>query len=132
MRKLLCSTIPAFLLLGILVGNITAAQASDVMPLYTGIASVTSRLTISDAGGASCSGKVMLWDDYTADVTVELKRDGTTIKTWTSSGSGMVSAGGTYYVASGHEYVVTTTATVYDSNGKIVESPSKDSPSKNY
>lgn len=73
-----------------------------------------------------------LWDDYTADVTVELKRDGITIKTWTASGSEVISAGGTYYVTSGHEYVVTTTATVYDSNGKIVESPSKDSPSKNY
>ncbi len=132
MKKTIPSTILLFLLLTALVGNLVVAYASDIMPLYTGVASLTSGLTISTTGKATCSGKVMLWDDYTADVTVELKRDGTTIKTWTSSGTDVVSAGGTYYVTSGHEYVVTTTATVYDSNGKIVESPSKDSPSKNY
>lgn len=132
MKKLLRSAIPAFALFSILVGSLIGAQASEITPRYTGIATLTSGLTISDTGKATCAGKVMLWDGYTADVTVELKRDGATIKTWVSSGSGVVSAGGTYYVASGHEYVVTTTATVYDSNGKIVESPSKDSPSKNY
>ncbi|WP_369282027.1 hypothetical protein [Oscillibacter sp. GMB15532] len=38
-----------------------------------------------------------------------------------------MSAGGTYYVASGHSYVVTTTAAVYDSNDHLVENPDKDS-----
>lgn len=132
MKKTIRSAIPLFLLLAALAGNLVVAHASDIMPLYTGVASLTSGLTVSNTGKATCNGNVMLWDDYTADVTVELKRDGITIKTWTASGSEVISAGGTYYVTSGHEYVVTTTATVYDSNGKIVESPSKDSPSKNY
>lgn len=132
MKKLLRSTIPAFLFLGILMGNLTPVQASDVMPRYTGIATLSSGLQISETGKATCNGSASLWSGYTADVTVELKKDGTTIKTWTSSGSGMVSAGGTYYVATGHEYVVTTTVTVYNSNGKIVDNPSKDSPTKNY
>lgn len=132
MKKLVHSTIPAFMLLSILVGGLMSAQASEITPRYTGIATLTSGLTISDTGKATCNGKVFLWNGYTADLTVELKQDGTTIKTWTSSGSDMVSAGGTYYVASGYEYVVTTTVTVYDSNGKVVDNPSKDSPSKNY
>ena len=132
MKKTIRSAIPLFLLLAALAGNLVVTHASDIMPLYTGVASLTSGLTVSNTGKATCNGNVILWDDYTADVTVELKRDGITIKTWTASGSEVISAGGTYYVTSGHEYVVTTTATVYDSNGKIVESPSKDSPSKNY
>ncbi len=132
MKRKIQSTLSALLILSIFVTALGSVQAAEGTPRYTGIATITSALTISETGKATCDGKVILWSGYSVDLTVELKRDGITIKTWTSSGSDMVSAGGTYYVASGHEYVVTTTATVYDSNGKIVESPSKDSPSKNY
>lgn len=61
-----------------------------------------------------------------------VKQDGTTIKTWSTSGSGIISAGSTYYVTSGHEYVVKTTATVYNSDGKIVEVQSENSLTKSY
>lgn len=132
MKKKIRSTIPAFLLLSALIGNLMVAQASQVMPLYTGIGSIISGLTISDAGKATCDGTVVVWAGYTADVTVELKRDGTTIKTWTNSGSMRVAASGTYYVASGHTYVVTTTADVYDSAGNWVATYSGNSLTKNY
>lgn len=69
---------------------------------------------------------------YTADLTVDLKQDGDTIMTWTASGSGDLQAGGTYYVKSGHDYVVTTTAKVYDSNHRLIESPVENSKESSY
>ena len=132
MKKRIRTTIPAFLIVSILLGNLLAAQASGVTPRYKGIASITSGLTISNTGKATCNGNIMLWDDYTANVTVELKQDGTTIKTWTSSGSEVVSAGGIYYVVSGHTYIVTTSVTVYTADGKFVESHFRDSLPTDY
>ena len=114
----------------ILTANLVTVHAIELR--YAGVIHLNSSLTISARGAATCSGSVSLMSGYTADITVELKRDGTTIKTWTDSGSRTVSADGTYYVTSGHDYVVTTTATVYDSNGKIVETPSKDSTKVSY
>lgn len=130
MRKHTRSAILLIMLLGVLVTTLATAYA--VEPRYTGISSLSASLTISTAGKAECSGKAIVRSGYTADVKVELKQDGTTIKTWTNSGSGTVSAGGTYYVESGHNYIVTTTATVYDSSSHIIETPSKDSVGKSY
>ena len=132
MKKRIRTTIPAFLLLGAILGNLMAAQAAEVMPIYIGIGSIATGLTISDDGKATCNGTVVLRSGYTADVTVELKQDGTTIKTWTASGSMRVPAGGIYYVASGHLYIVKTTADVYDSEGNWVETQTGYSQAKHY
>ena len=130
MKKHIRPTILMLLAVSMLMAGFTTAQA--VEPRYTGITRINSTLTISAKGAARCTGEIMLRPGYTADLTVELKQDGTIIKTQTGTGSGTISAGGTYFVTSGHDYVVTTTATVYDSNGKIVESPSKDSAEVSY
>lgn len=130
MKKNIRYAISLFMLLGVLMANFATARA--VEPRYIGVSRIYSTLNISQSGAASCSGKVALRDGYTADLKVELKQDGETIKTWTTSGSGTFSTGGTYYVKSGHDYVVTTTATVYDSNEKVIESPSADSLKSSY
>ncbi len=130
MKRQIRFAISLVLLVGVLMANFVTALAIE--PRFTGIAQLFSRLSISADGAATCKGEVELRSGYSADLTVELKRDGTTIKTWTSSGSSYVSAGGTYFVTSGHNYVVTTTATVYKSNGQWVESPSRDSIEKYY
>lgn len=130
MKKHVRSVLSLILLLGVLTANLMPVQA--VEPRYTGIFKLNSFLDISSTGAAECKGEAGCYSGYTIDITVELKRDGTTIKTWTSSGSGTVQAGGTYYVLSGHNYVVTTTATVYKSNGQWVESPSADSIEEYY
>lgn len=123
------SVVSLFLILGAFMASAAMAQASEIQPRYTGISQLSTGLRITSAGAAICDGSVDLRSGYTVDLTVELKQDGTTIKTWTASGVGsdVVSAGGTYYVASGHKYVVTTTAVVYDKNGNVVESPSENS-----
>ena len=130
MKKHIRSALSLILLLGVLATNLVPVQA--IVPRFTGVLNLTSTLNISSTGAALCKGEAGCYSGYTIDITVELKRDGTTIKTWTSSGSGTVQAGGTYYVLSGHNYVVTTTATVYKSNGQWVESPSADSIEKYY
>ncbi len=132
MKKTSRSIVSLLLLLGILMTSIGAAHAAQIEPRYTGVSRIYSALKISEAGAASCSGSANIRSGYTADIDVELKRDGTTIKTWTSSGTNYISAGSTYFVTSGHSYVVTTTVTVYDSNGTIVESPSIDSQVSEY
>ncbi len=130
MKRSIRTAAALLLLLGALTANLAAAQA--VEPRYTGISMLTSSLNISSSGGASCKGTVTLKSGYTANLTVELQKDGTTIKTWTNSGNGTLTAGSTYYVPSGHTYVVVTTATVYDSNSNVVESPSMNSAERSY
>lgn len=139
MKKQLCAALSLILLLGVVVPSAAFAQpipdsdrVEEAVPRFTGITTLASSLTISKYGRADCGGTVSLRDGYTVDVTVELKQDGTVIKTWTESGSGVVGAGGSYYVTSGHDYVVTTTAEVYNSSGKLVEAPSEDSLEKSY
>lgn len=131
MKKTARSALSLFFALAVLTASLVTAHA--VEPRYTGIYYMYSTLTISSAGEATCTGKVTLRNGYTAKLTVELKQDGNVIKTWTASGSGNVSGGGTYYVTTGHEYVVTTTAKIYDANNnKLVEDPYKDSQTISY
>ncbi|MPM11101.1 hypothetical protein SDC9_57440 [bioreactor metagenome] len=126
-KKSIRATVFMLLLVSLFSANLVSAGATQIQPMYTGVSSLTSGLTISTSGAATCGGRASVRSGYTVDLTVELKQDGSTIKTWTSSGTSIVSAGGTYYVASGHSYVVTTTAAVYDSNDHLVENPDKDS-----
>lgn len=133
MKRKISSICIVVLIVSIFMTCLAPAFASDkITPRYKAIAQISSGLSISSLGGASCAGDVVLDDGYTADLVVELKQDGTTIKTWTSSGSLVVSAGGLYYVMSGHTYVVRTTATVYNSNGKLVEIVAKNSLESTY
>lgn len=130
MKKQTRTVMAIVLLVGVLMANFATAQAVELR--YTGVSRISSGLNISSTGAASCTGKAVVRSGYTADLVVELQQDGTTIKTWKSSGSGTVNAGGTYYVTSGHDYVVVTTAHVYDSGKNWVESPSMDSEKSSY
>lgn len=130
MKKHIQTAISLILLLGVMMATLATAYAVEAR--YTGVSSLTATLTISNSGAATCKGTVAVRSGYKADVKVELKQDGTTIQTWTNSGSGTVRAGGTKYVESGHSYIVTTTVTVYDSNDRVIETPFTDSDKKSY
>lgn len=128
MKRIIRSTLSLLLLMGILTSSLLAAHAEGIEPRYTGISSLSACIDISSSGGAECNGTVMVRDGYTADLTISLKQDGTTIKSWTESdGTGLMSLTRTYYVPTGHEYYVKTSVTVYNSDGKIVEVQSQDS-----
>lgn len=130
MKKCIRSAISLVLLVGLLGASLATAHALE--PRYTGISQISANLSISSGGAATCKGTVIVDSGYTADVKVELKQDGTTIKTWTDSGSGIIRISELRYVESGHKYIVKTSATVYDSNGKVVQKPYKDSVEMSY
>lgn len=87
--------------------------------MYTGIGSIAADLSISPSGYASCYGYVINYNGYSSALKMELKRDGTTIKTWTTSGSGTVKLDKGYYVTTGHTYKVVVTASVRNSSGTV-------------
>lgn len=105
-------------------GAEAAATETEVTPRYTGVSTLAASLDISKGGCASCYGYAKVLTGYTADLRVELQQDGDTIKTWTASGTKDIEVVKEYWVASGHDYQVVVSATVRNSSGKIVDTPS--------
>lgn len=130
MKKSIRSVLALVLVLGVLAASVATVYA--VQPRYTGISSISANIGISSSGAATCKGTVDVDPGYTADLKVELRQDGITIKTWTESGSGTIRISQVRYVTSGHNYIVKATATVYDGNGKVVETPYVYSGQKTY
>lgn len=105
----------------------SAEERDDGATRYTGVFDCYAGLSISGWGKSSCSSYVDCRTGYSATLTMELKRDTDTIKTWTASGTGIVSLSKTYYVVSGYTYQVVATIVVKDSHGTVVDSIEKSS-----
>ena len=103
------------------------ASATEISPRYVGIYQLHANLNISSSGRANCYGYVAIQDDYSVDFTMELLRDGRTIKSWSDSGSGIISISEPYYVTPDHDYQVVVSADVYNSQGRLVDTPSTES-----
>ena len=97
------------------------ASAEEIVPMYDG------ELDISTSGRADCYGYVRTRTGYSVDFTMELLRDGRTIKSWSDSGSGIISISEPYYVTPDHDYQVVVSADVYNSQGRLVDTPSTES-----
>lgn len=89
-------------------------------PMYTGISTLACNIDISQNGCASCYGMAINYTGYSTTLRMDLKRDGAAIKSWTTSGSGIVKLDKDYYVLSGHSYRVDVVATVKNSSGTTV------------
>lgn len=115
--------------LGIVVAfcMLVSVASAAVQPRYQSICTFTANIDISSSGRATCYGKVMTWDTTdVVDLTLELQRTTyngtwTTIKTWTNSGSSVVSVDKDWYVASGYYYRVAVTAELSTSDGEFIE-----------
>jgi hypothetical protein len=108
--------------------SVTAsAQEPNVEPRFTGIAQLYVDLNISSVGRANCYTRVTPKDNHSVDVTMELQRDGTTIKTWTASGSELFAIDKFYYVTPNHDYQVVVTAEVRNANNVLIETASVES-----
>ena len=124
------SMIAIFAMLCLVISTpVTTAAAKNVdepmiQPRYTGIFQFAVDLDISSSGYASCYGYVAPSSGYSVDLTMELQRDGTTIKSWTASGSTTFSMDKGYYVTKGHDYQVVLTANVKNSKDITVSTPS--------
>ena len=133
-KKLLCGAI----ILSLLFANALAAFPNvaitnlDGMERYAKITNLSSRLSISSNGYATCACTVTLRPGYNADVTVtlyEMLPSGLSyVDSWNYHGSGItgVNKSNGCYVDHG-TYIVITSTYVTDSAGNYVESPSMQS-----
>ena len=136
MRKvknlILLFLITAFTFTTVNAAAISSSQ-QDIQPRYVGVYRVSSELDISSSGRANVHTLLETFSNYTASVTATLYRDsGTFVKSWSRSGGGNVEFQESHYVASGHDYYVTLSATIYDRNGKAVDTVIKDSTVVSY
>nr|WP_325220997.1 hypothetical protein [uncultured Oscillibacter sp.] len=138
MKKYLFNRMVLMLLVVVALCSVTssafAAGADDftassemVSPRYAGIKSLSAHLTISNLGFASCEVDADLYEAYTGKITMRLVNQssgGQTVKSWSSDGA---VCSGNYYVSKGNTYQVTAVLSVYDSEGRLVESVPKSS-----
>lgn len=103
-------------------------------PQFTHILFLIPGLDITSAGESTCLGIVALYDStHTVELTVELQKlnsgSWATIETWSGWGTGMtgVEVEHSHYVVRG-TYRVRATAKVYNSQGKLVETATDNSP----
>lgn len=99
-----------------------AAQREEIKPQYIGITNIASKLSISSTGEATCNARVYNDGEYDVTIIISLKRDGTTIKTWSLSADvGANRIERSCYVTSGHDYQAVVTAQI-KSNGSLLQS----------
>ena len=98
----------------------------SVIPLYAGLVNLNSILDIDSRGYALCEASADADLNYTCNAPLELQQKSEkswkTIKKWSSSGRKNYFLKGVY-VTSGHDYRLKISADVYNSSGKLVESP---------
>ena len=133
MKKLLIKTLCLVTMFAMLISTavVAGAEESTIMPRMTGIDAHAVNLVISDSGRADCWCLVFATSGYSVDVTMELEKDGTVIKTWTGSGT-RVELEGSYYVTKGHDYQVVVTSRVKTSGGLYLLSYTLESDIKSY
>lgn len=109
-------------------------SAVEMQPWYVGIDSVTPELKINSSGQASITVTTQPSSGYSVNLAIDLQRDGKSIKSWTASATypDIVLFEKTYFVTKGHQYQVVTTATIKNSSGKVVSSPTSSSKSVSY
>lgn len=110
---------------------------TPISPFYIGVATVTRSINVSSSGCATCYGRIVVRSGYTIDMELELQVSSddetwSTIKSWTSSGSGTMTLDKIYFVSSGYYYRVLCTAEVFDGDGNYVEGISAASGSQYY
>lgn len=114
--------------------NTNNSQYTEIMPQNIAIID-HSRISTISSGTANCYGYTKTQSGYSAKVTVELQRKGTTwttIKTWTASDSAKAVVDETYSVSRGYSYRLKTTHYALNSNGSVVESTVKYSSTVSY
>lgn len=121
-KRFLC-----FLLCVALLACSVPVAAYDVpTPYYTATSSITSGLSISADGTATCQGTVALYGSSNyANMTIsiqQLKNGGwVSIKSWSATHSKYVF--GSYGVSKGYAYRAVTSARVYSASGSYIETP---------
>lgn len=114
------------------VDEMKEGTIDEIEPRYTGISKLAANLTINSSGNAQCFGEVRSRSGYTTTLTVSLQQDGSTIKSWSVSGSGLRTIDESYHVDKGHSYQVIASAVVKNSNGTVVDTATAESRVQSY
>lgn len=119
MKKLISSIVSIILLLSLNMSVVAADQAMQPQPRYINISQISSSLSISSSGRASCGGSFVLYYNYNTNLSIDLQRSKdknswTSISSWDKecSSTNIGAIGKDYYVASGYYYRVVTTINV--------------------
>lgn len=111
-----------------------ASIQPEIKPMYTGLSRLSSSLTISSTGTATCSATGTIKSGYTATITMQLHRgSGAVVRTWTFTGvTGAFMYSKTQGSLTADTYYVSVNAKVYDGNGIMVDNVTVNSVSKIY
>ena len=114
----------------------SATDGGSIQPWYIGVSSMMPNVEISTSGRAKCSDTVRVKNGYTASVTWKFQiLSGTqwvTKATWTASGGGTLYLDKGYNVTQGSQCRLYTSVVVYNSNGTVVETPTRTSNTASY
>ena len=138
MKRLFSAILVLCLLISCMsIGVSASSEPAGDNSRYTGLATMTCSLSISDLGRAVVSVSVLLRNGYKAQMHVDLYQMGTTgttiPKEWNISISeGGDPWGGVWYVYSGYLYFARVTLDVYTTGGTYVETVTLDSNSVYY
>lgn len=122
----------SFTLLVIFFLCLTPILAFGIEPYYLATDHITCSFSL-DGRSAACAGACKPSNNsYTTSITVKLQRDEgkwITIKTWnaTATNGKEAATGGLTTVSTNGSYRVVVSATITDSNGSVLEKPSKTS-----
>ena len=144
MRKKIVPLVLAFLLIFAGSASVYADSGSSGNGInggqqvnYVYLSAIGSGLSINTSGYATCSGYLILLEDYNSSLTLTLQRSNgsgwSDVTSWsqsfTSMGSHSMQKG--YYVSSGYSYRVLTTAKVINGS-TVIETASVSSPIQQY
>lgn len=105
-------------------------------PYWSHIDKMTASLDISDFGIAKSAGSIVSISGESVDVKVKLQQfkdsKWVTLYTWEDEGISLATIDGSRAIAKGYSYRTYVTGSVYDANGKCLESVSVESNSEFY
>ena len=112
------------------VPSASAAVEEPEHPAYVAVTQISPTLAI-ELGTAYCSDYIIIKSGYSVSATWYLQyyQSGKweNLATWTDTGTKTLPFSKKRAVVSGNTYRLTTTLKVYNAQGKLVESPTKDS-----
>jgi len=124
--KRILSFVLVITLLTVLASPVVAVETdSGISPRFTYISKVTTGLTISNAGVATCTANGCAPGVGSVKIICRLQqyKNGawTTIRTWTGTGTNIASIAKTVAVYSGYTYRTYTSFYAYNSAGSLLE-----------
>lgn len=136
MKRVLSLVLIVTLLTMLAVPAMAAETDNGVSPRFTYISKVSTGLSISNIGVASCTANGCAPGVASVKITCRLQQykngSWTTIRTWTGTGTNIASVAQSVAVYSGYTYRTYTSFYVYNSAGSIIETAGCYSAQKTY